>query len=223
VHGGFIVRATRRSAAPRRHAIALRASASHLSREAILEAAERVFGRAGFGAAKMTDIAREAGMAAGTLYNYFDSKERIFRSLLEARGAAHVAALATEAKRDAAPIDRLRGMIVAGMRWLEAHRAMFAIYVELGAMAEWSIGRIGGAKAETHYEEILRLFERVVREGIVAGELRRDVPAADQVAFLTGATNGFVRAWLVRGGKKTLAATAPLIFDLYLDGMRARA
>src|SRR5690349_11014182 len=65
---------------------ALQNTLTRVYENAILEAAERVFGRDGFEAAKMADIAREAGVAAGTLYNYFDSKVQIFESLMRFRG-----------------------------------------------------------------------------------------------------------------------------------------
>ena len=51
----------------------------------ILDAALRVFGRDGFGAARTDEIAREAGTAKGTLYTYFSSKEEMFEEAVRAR------------------------------------------------------------------------------------------------------------------------------------------
>jgi TetR/AcrR family transcriptional regulator of autoinduction and epiphytic fitness len=52
------------------------------SREAIVEAAERLFLERGFGAVSMDDLAEAAGVARRTLYNQFTSKEEIFREML---------------------------------------------------------------------------------------------------------------------------------------------
>ena len=52
------------------------------SREAIVEAAERLFLERGFGAVSMDDLAVAAGVARRTLYNQFSSKEEIFREML---------------------------------------------------------------------------------------------------------------------------------------------
>src|ERR1043165_5952529 len=74
---------------PRRRAggrAALRGRVVDIFRRTILDAAESVFGARGFADARMVEIAQKAGLAAGTLYNYFDSKERIFRALIEQRG-----------------------------------------------------------------------------------------------------------------------------------------
>src|SRR5688572_15527741 len=54
-------------------------------RERILDAAERVFARSGFFQARVADIAREAGIADGTIYLYFKSKDEILISLFESR------------------------------------------------------------------------------------------------------------------------------------------
>src|SRR3954470_2632956 len=54
-------------------------------RERILSAAERIFARHGFFAAKVSDVAKEAGVADGTIYLYFKSKDELLISLFERR------------------------------------------------------------------------------------------------------------------------------------------
>src|SRR5689334_7533882 len=54
-------------------------------RERILLAAERIFARRGFFAAKVSDVAKEAGVADGTIYLYFKSKDELLISLFERR------------------------------------------------------------------------------------------------------------------------------------------
>src|SRR6185503_15218153 len=73
-----------------------RLSARDAYRQSILEAAERELVRVGFGAAKMTHVARAAGVAVGTLYNYFDSKEQIFAEIIAHRCAEMRAQLAQD-------------------------------------------------------------------------------------------------------------------------------
>src|ERR1700688_3284663 len=52
------------------------------TRAALLDASRRVFGRLGFANTKISDIAAEAGVAQGSFYNYFDSKEQIFAEFI---------------------------------------------------------------------------------------------------------------------------------------------
>jgi AcrR family transcriptional regulator len=185
---------------------ALREAATGVYRDAILGAAERVFGRAGFAEAKMAEIGREAGMAAGTLYNYFDSKEEIFRSLCEARAGEMLRRL------DAA--GGLIESVRASLAWIDEHREMFALVLEHG--------HVVSGMHQAHREEFIQAWERVVKQAVADRVLRSDVPAADLAALLIGSMKGFVQARLLRGSKKKLAEAAPLIVDVFVNGARGR-
>ncbi|MEO1323931.1 MAG: TetR/AcrR family transcriptional regulator [Pseudomonadota bacterium] len=54
-------------------------------RSALIDAALAVFSRVGFAAAKMDDVAEEAGVSKGTVYLYFDSKEKLFEGMVKAK------------------------------------------------------------------------------------------------------------------------------------------
>jgi TetR/AcrR family transcriptional repressor of uid operon len=70
----------------------------------ILDAAERVFARAGFHAATMQDVAAEAGMSPGNLYRYFSSKDAIIAGMAE-RDRTLIAA-------DFAELDAAKGSLL---------------------------------------------------------------------------------------------------------------
>ena len=57
------------------------------TRARLLEAAKAVFERTGFLEARVSDIAKEAGMSHGSFYHYFDSKEQVFREVAEQQEA----------------------------------------------------------------------------------------------------------------------------------------
>ena len=54
-------------------------------RLALVDAALAVFSRVGFAAAKIDDVAEEAGVSKGTVYLYFDSKEQLFEGMVKAK------------------------------------------------------------------------------------------------------------------------------------------
>ncbi|MCB1488513.1 MAG: TetR/AcrR family transcriptional regulator [Bauldia sp.] len=62
-------------------------------RQQILDGARRLFLAKGFDASSMADIAQEAGVSKGTLYVYFDSKERLFQELVAIEKAAQYPAI----------------------------------------------------------------------------------------------------------------------------------
>lgn len=83
----------------------------------VIEAARRVFERRGFAETRMSDIADEAGVAHGTVYTYFDSKEAVLRAVI-----ADLVADVREALRvgdeDADPVVRIH---LANRSYLEAY------------------------------------------------------------------------------------------------------
>lgn len=132
------------------------------TRERILTAAEGLFRQHSFDAATTRDIARAAGIATGTLFNYFASKEAL------------VAALATEAWRTAR--DRFRksppprdleealfALIAAELRQLKPLRKFFAPLLEttFSPLATTA----AGASADDARREHLELVAELVRAG----------------------------------------------------------
>src|SRR6188472_2610773 len=81
----------------------------------ILRAASRVFAKKGFAAAKISDIAREAGLSHGLVYHYFENKDAIFGAILEEKLARMKGAMAEDAVLEGTAIDRMRTSVE---RWL---------------------------------------------------------------------------------------------------------
>lgn len=83
------------------------------NRLAILDAAREVFGELGYEAATVRDIIRRTGLAAGTFYNYFRSKEEVFTALAD-DGARRFAPILKELRGRGGPLDDfVRAAIVA--------------------------------------------------------------------------------------------------------------
>ena len=128
----------------------------------ILDAAERVFARAGFHAATMQDVAAEAGMSPGNLYRYFSSKDAIIAGMAE-RDRSLIAADFGELCRDnGALLDQLEELgrkhlvrqprekaVIALQIWAEAARnpemARMCADIE-GTVAQGLAAAIGEAK-----------------------------------------------------------------------------
>ncbi len=71
-------------------------------REQIIEAAMRVFAQKGFTRATNKDIAREAGITAGLIYHYFESKEAVLKAIIEGRSPLKVVRSMPEQRADIA-------------------------------------------------------------------------------------------------------------------------
>jgi TetR/AcrR family fatty acid metabolism transcriptional regulator len=200
---------------------AAREEARGAYREAILAAAERVFGESGFYAARMADIAREAGVAVGTLYNYFESREVILSDLLSVRHKEfHAKVVAAAVSKD--PVERLRQIVETTLGLIDDSGPLFATFMERGGVGEYDIERILGAKAGDEYGEFLFLLEKTVRACVKEKRFRPDVDARLIVSMLSGAMNGATYAWLKKGRRRRLSAVTADLFDLFLQGASAK-
>ena len=92
-------------------AAAKRARTSHakdVRRTELLNAALAEFFESGFSAARMSDIAKRAGVSKGTLYLYFDSKEELFRALIETFAIPNIEMLEAAAQQSGGGLNALR-------------------------------------------------------------------------------------------------------------------
>jgi len=211
-------RKTARGRLVREHA---REEARGAYRQAIIEAAERVFARAGFYETKMAEIAREAGVGVGTLYNYFESKDVIFGEIVVERQAefdrtVQAAAVAAD------PVERLRQIVESCLSYLDDHGALLAIFEERGAVTECDVERLAGPSAARGYEKLLEFLEKNIRSAVRAKRIRADVDTRLLVAMLSGAMNGASYAWLKRGRRGRLASVTGELMQLFFQGAANR-
>jgi AcrR family transcriptional regulator len=137
------------------------------TRQAILAAAEEALGQHGARGARMELIAATAGLAVGTLYNYFSDRQQLIEALFESRRAELVLALDAAIERSAGdPFEqRLAAFLRAGLEHFHTHRRFIVLVLsdELtsGQGSRWSMQLELRARAE-----------RLIASGIDAGLLR---------------------------------------------------
>jgi AcrR family transcriptional regulator len=191
-------------------------------RRAILDAAEQAFAAHGYGAAKMADIAKRAGLAAGTIYKHFESKEDIFRALFErcSDEFQHLIDAQMASAPDSVP-ERLLVLVQAVLAQIEQRKATFTLFLECGSH-EWNIRQFGGPSAEKRYQGYLTRFSELFEEGIQAGTIRNDLLPEEMAQLLTGGLNGLIHAWLMQGAKTELAGRAAVLIEAFLHGVGVR-
>jgi AcrR family transcriptional regulator len=99
-------------------------------RETILDAATEVFGRLGFEATRMEDVATAAGIAKGLLYKHFSSKDALFQALIDRQGLAYAAELRgalAGSDLDADPLGTLREGLAFWLRKVGDEAATFNV------------------------------------------------------------------------------------------------
>lgn len=108
------------------------------TRTAIVQAAREVFEEKGFDEARIADIAARAGTAYGSFYTYFDSKEAVFRELVQNfAGAVFAASRASALPGTASPEDRIRHTTRVYLETIAGHAHMMVVFEQVAARDEY--------------------------------------------------------------------------------------
>ena len=187
-------------------------------RDAILRAAIDVFAERGFFNAQVADVARAAGVAAGTVYLYFRSKDDLLVSIFErtmreafTEGRAAVAGIDD-------PGERLRQFARVHLGRLGRDRNLAIVYqVELRQSVKFM---------ERFSSTLLRDYLSQIRAAIVDGQevgaFRADLNATSVAKMFFGALDEMATNWILSRRRYSLEADADLVVDLFLRGAQAR-
>src|SRR6266545_5987207 len=151
-------------------------------RDRILQSAMRVFASKGFFGAKVSDIAEDAGVADGTIYLYFRSKDDLLISLFEEQMERVNAELVRAMEGAERATDKLRSFIHAYMDLVAQNRhAAEVITIELRQSAKFM-----KEYRNPRFAEFLKTLAAVIDEGQRHGRFRADVPAPIAARALFG-------------------------------------
>lgn len=187
-------------------------------REAILRAATRVFARNGYFNSKVADIARVAGVADGTVYLYFKSKEEILHSIFDRNTTEAIAEGRRQLAEIADPREKLRRIAALHLERLGADRDLAVVFqVELRGstkfMEEFSAAGLA---------EYLRVIREAFEEGQRAGLFRRELNAKVVAKVLFGALDEMATNWILSKRRYKLAPMADEVLDIFLNGVIAQ-
>jgi len=184
-------------------------------REAILRAATRVFARNGYFNSKVADIARAAGVADGTVYLYFKSKEEILHSIFDRSVDEAVADGRKQLEKLDDPREKLRRIALLHLERLGADRDLAVVFqVELRGstkfMEEFSAAG---------FAEYLGLIRTTFEEGQAAGVFRKELNSKVMAKILFGALDEMATNWIISKRRYQLAPMADQVLDIFLNGV----
>ena len=187
-------------------------------RSAILGAATRVFARRGFFNAQVADVAREAGVAAGTVYLYFRSKDDLLTSIFEEwmTRALQETDRALEGVTD--PIERLHRLARVHLGGLGKQRDLAVVFqVELRQSTKF-MERFSASQLRTYLDHL----RDAVRAAQEAGLFRADVNPTLAAKAIFGALDEMVTNWVLSNRDHRLIDDADPVIDLLVNGMKAQ-
>lgn len=190
-------------------------------KECILAAATRTFSKLGFKKASVDDIARDAGVAKGTIYLACESKEDLFYQAVHRELRAWIAQIASMIDPRVTADELLRQVAAAGMGYLEDHPLVRDLFLGIlhGQLPGWAsrFDQLRGL-GQANIVEILKL-------GILQGRFRSDLDVEETATLLQDLTlAGYLfqsRAGVVSREARERRLRAGL--DLVLHGLQAPA
>lgn len=187
----------------------------------IIDAAVQVFAEKGYRAARISDIARGAGVADGTIYLYFRNKEDLLLTIFEEKMEGLLEDLQAALAGLDDPLERMRAYARFHFWQLRTYPALAQVLqVELRQSTRF----LHDYRPEKLWQ-YLSIFEQLVKEGQAAGQLRSDLdPFLVKWSFF-GALDELSIQWVLsrKRDRFNLDQAADQVVDIFLRGMLADA
>ena len=187
-----------------------------LKRQTILRAAIDVFAGKGYFAARMTDVAKQAGVADGTLYLYFEGKEHLLLSIFDDVLSRFIDRLGAEIAGLDDPVAKLKVMVRLHLETLGRDRELaHVLQIETRHtrrfMSLFTRGKLG---------EYLDLLRSIIEEGQASGAFRRDISPGLATTVVFGAVDEIVLSWVLADQSGDLTRQVEPLLEILTGGLK---
>jgi len=183
-------------------------------RERIIEAAARLFGEKGYHDTTTAEIAEAAGVAAGTIYIYFSSKEELLVAVFEEFLGEHMSRLKEGIERETTAEAKLSRLLALGLRLMQDNPDSARIFLSQLRQSTTMITTVA-KRSSRAYKDII---EQVLREGVQSGLCRNiSVPAVATMLF--GAFQNTVLDWVADDCSYDLTGMTDELTEFVLKGI----
>lgn len=187
-------------------------------RTRILDAAVEVFAGKSFYTATVAEIAREAGVADGTIYLYFKNKDDILICLFEEKMAVLNAAVRSHIAREGSSLAKLRAFVRFHLDLVREQPALAEVLtVELRQSAKL----MKEYKAQ-EFGDYLEILSTILEEGKASGSVRADVDVKAVRRAIFGALDEVALSWLLGGKRFDLRKNAEQLAALFSRGLSSK-
>jgi len=186
--------------------------------EAILRAAAKVFARSGYFNAKVSDVARTAGVADGTVYLYFKNKDDLLTSIFSWAMGEFLNRARMELAEIADSREKLLRFAHLHFSLLEQERDIAIVFqIELRQSTKFM-----EQFSTTYLAEYLQMLREIIEEGQRAGLFRKGINSKLVAKLLFGLLDEMATNWVLSHGNHSLTAMAEPVLDIFFHGVTAR-
>ncbi|HEX5084775.1 MAG TPA: TetR/AcrR family transcriptional regulator [Blastocatellia bacterium] len=184
--------------------------------EVILRAAAYVFARSGYFNAKVSDVARTAGVADGTVYLYFKNKDDLLTSIFDWAMGEFINRAKSELNEIEDPREKLRRFAHLHFLMLEEERDIAIVFqIELRQSTKFM-----EQFSTTHLAQYLQMLREIIEEGQRRGIFREQLNSKVVAKFLFGALDEMATNWVLSHKHQSLTAMVEPVLDIFLNGVR---
>lgn len=181
----------------------------------ILEAAVGVFADRGFHQATISQIARAAGVADGTIYLYFKNKDDILVQFFDFKAKQVFTGFRQAVENAPDAVEKLRSLVRRHLEEFQRHKEMAVVYQALTHQ--------NNHLAQDNMREISKMYMDIVGEiverGQEEGTIRRDLYVGLVKRFILGAVDSTINNWLLSRREYDLTSMADPLVDLFFRGI----
>jgi len=191
----------------------------NIRRAAILAEAEKNFSTRGYHYVTMAEIASASGFSTGALYQFFESKEHLYTTMISEK-LAMMYEIIKEKVNSAADLNgKLASLVGAQLQFAEENTYFCRIF--LRGENELSAKTINSMQERliNDYFKHLSFIENILKAGVKDGVLR-DIPPHDLAAALSFLIRATIMNWLITPSKDRLISKKEMILDIFLNGVK---
>ncbi|MCC7126664.1 MAG: TetR/AcrR family transcriptional regulator [Acidobacteria bacterium] len=187
-------------------------------RQSLLDAACKVFGEKGFDAATMDAIAEAAGVAKGTIYLYYPSKQVVYEAVFAAGMTTIEDQLTDQIAKAATAREAIGAFVRVRGEYFEQHPEFFRVYV--GEVARQLIGLSTTRDASrVATDRQIKVLQHVIEKAVGTGEVRAVDPAAAALVVFD-LSKGQIGRRLLHGSTTTVESDIAFLTDLIWSGLQ---
>lgn len=188
-------------------------------RQRILRAAVEVFAQRGFFNAKVSEVARAAGVADGTIYLYFSGKEDLLISIFRDSMRTYLGRLRDALAKESTPPQRLSRLMAVHLENLGADRNLAVVFqVEFRQSLKYM-----SLFSREEFGEYLDILRGIIEEGQRSGEFRSDLPSSLVAKSVFGILDEMVTSWMLSDKDHRPAEQVAELASFVLGGLRVAA
>jgi TetR/AcrR family fatty acid metabolism transcriptional regulator len=181
----------------------------------ILEAAIKVFAEQGFFQSTIAQIAKEAGVADGTIYLYFKNKDDILVQFFNYKAKQVFDGFREEVNRAESAVDKLRNLVRRHLAEFQRDRNMAILY----QFETHQSSRLAEEQIKEMSNMYLDIVAEIMEQGQQEGLIRKNLYLSLVKRFILGAVDEVINTWIHSGGEYDLVSMADPLVDLFIEGV----